>query len=276
VTRSHWRRRPEWTSGADQVPAAGGRRAVPPGYEDVDPRTAVRVPLTMSLRPRVPLWPGDPAYTVDEGFHDSRTAAHDDGGYLVEHVTSMGTHSSSAVSAPAHFVLGGARLDQLGEDLALMPLVVVDVRERIRRAGPDFTVTARDLQAWERQHGQVPPGGCVLLLTGSASRYDQGEGEASPYVTTPVPGLAGDAVDWLFTSRRVLATGADALGPDATADSTLRASTATLLHGGVVLENVGPQLHRMRPHGDWLGVNGNRPALSGFPMGFTGYTLGPG
>ena len=36
---------------------------IPAGYEQVDPRTADRVPLTMSLRDGVPLYPGDPQFT---------------------------------------------------------------------------------------------------------------------------------------------------------------------------------------------------------------------
>ena len=77
----------------------------------------------------------------------------------------------------------------------------------------------------------------------------------------------------MFTARSILATGSDTLGPDATTDVALQATTRTLLHGGITLENVGPHLPRMRAHGDWIAVNGNRPAFSGFQMGFTGFTL---
>ena len=56
-------------------------------------------------------------------------------------------------------------------------------------------------------------------------------------------------------------------------DAALQATTRTLLHGGITLENVGVGLSRMRPHGDWIAVNGNRPEFSGFQMGFTGFTL---
>ena len=118
----------------------------------------------------------------------------------------------------------------------------------------------------------MPSHGCVLLLTGYAPLFYEGRGSDSPYVTTPAPGFAGAAVDWLFSARSVLATGSDTLGPDATIDPTLQATTRTLLHGGITLENVGPHLPRMRPHGDWIAVNGNRPAFSGFQMGFTGFT----
>lgn len=250
----------------------GGSR-LPAGYCEVDPRTALRVPLTQNLRVGAPLYPGDPEFAVDPAFTDTRTPGHDDGGYLLEHVTSMGTHSGSHISAPVHFILDGRRLDELDEGFTLMPLAVVDVRDRIASSGPDFLVTAGDLRQWERRHGHIPARGCVLLLTGLAELYDIGSGETSPYVTTSAPGLSGDAVDWLFAQRAILATGSDSLGPDATFDEALQATTRTLLHGGITLENVGTGLVRMRAHGDWIGVNGNRPAFSGFPMGFTGFTV---
>ena len=246
-------------------------RNIPAGYQQVDPRTAERVPLTMSLRAGVPLYPGDPEFAWEVAT-DTRKPAHDDGGYLLERISSLGTHTASHISAPVHFIVGGQRLSQLDEDFTLMPLVVLDLRRRIKADGPDFLVTEKDLRTWERRHGRIPARGCVLLLTGYAPLFYEGSGADSPYITTPAPGFAGSAVDWLFTARAILATGSDTLGPDATVDAALQATTRTLLHGGITLENVGPHLPRMRPHGDWIAVNGNRPAFSGFQMGFTGFT----
>jgi kynurenine formamidase len=260
------------TAGAATTAPRNDRTTIPAGYQHVDPRTSARVPLTMSLRAGVPLYPGDPEFTWEVAA-DSRTPAHDDGGYLLEHVTSLGTHTASHISAPVHFIVGGKRLSQLDEDFTLMPLAVIDVRHRIRTNGPDFFVTREDLRVWERRHGPIPARGCVLLLTGYAPLFYQGSGSDSPYVTTSAPGFAGPAVDWLFSARSILATGSDTLGPDATMDAALQATTRTLLHGGITLENVGPHLPRMRPHGDWIAVNGNRPAFSGFPTGFTGFTV---
>ena len=137
---------------------AKGRRRIPAGYGQVDPRTADRVPLTLSLRDGVPLFPGDPQFTW-EVFTDTRTPAHDDGGFLLEQITSLGTHTASHISAPVHFILGGRRLNQLNEDFTLMPLAVIDVRARIRAHGPDFFVTRADLQRYERQHGRIPAAG---------------------------------------------------------------------------------------------------------------------
>ena len=184
-------------AGAATLPAtarAATRRAeerpsrIPAGYQHVDPRTATRVPLTMSLRAGVPLYPGDPEFTWEIAT-DSRTPAHDDGGYLLEHITSLGTHTASHISAPVHFILDGKRLSQLDEDFTLMPLAVIDVRQRIRTKGPDFVVTGEDLRGWEHRHGRIPARGCVLLLTGYAPLFYQGSGTDSPYVTTPAPGF---------------------------------------------------------------------------------------
>lgn len=168
-------------SAAADPPArpARGTTRIPPGYEQVDPRTAARIPLTLSLRDGVPLFPGDPSFTY-EVVEDSRTPAHDDGGFLLEQITSLGTHTASHISAPVHFIIGGRRLSQLDEDFTLMPLAVIDVRDRIRAGGPDFVVTRGDLQRWERRYGRIPARACVLLLTGYAPLYYQGSGENSP------------------------------------------------------------------------------------------------
>jgi kynurenine formamidase len=91
----------------------------------------------MSLRRGVPLYPGDPPFTWRTDT-DTRVPQHDNGGYLLEQITSLGTHTASHISAPVHFIIGGRRLDQLSEDFTLMPLAVIDVRRRIRAHGPDF------------------------------------------------------------------------------------------------------------------------------------------
>jgi kynurenine formamidase len=106
----------------------------------------------------------------------------------------------------------------------------------------------------------------VLLYTGYSSRYVQG-----PY-DEPAPGFSGDATEWLYESRGILALGSDTYGPDATSDTDFSATFTALAAGGITVENVGPGLGRMRPHGDWVSINGARPHFSGFQMGITGFT----
>ena len=55
--------------------------------------------LRCPLRDVVPLYPGDPPFTwhIDT---DTRVSQHDEGGHLLEQITSLGTHTASHISAP--------------------------------------------------------------------------------------------------------------------------------------------------------------------------------
>jgi len=255
-----------WSGQEAQAATATG--GIPRGFEGVDPRTARRVPLWQELTTSVPIFPGDPAFTW-EVF-----TTIPESGYLLERITSLGTHTGTHVSAPAHFVPGAAALSQLDESWTLMPLVVVDVRARIAAGGGDFSVDTDGLKDVERRLGRFPAGGCVLMLTGFSRHYTSatGPGRADDYFD-PAPGFTGAAVAWLFEQRGVKAVGSDTFGPDATSDEAFGATATALAHGGITVENVGAGLARMRPYGDWVSINGGRPRFSGFQMGITGFTL---
>ncbi len=253
--------------GAARSSEGSGEGRLPRGYADVDPRTARRVPLWQTLSPQDPLFPGDPAFT----YRIANTIPAD--GYLLEQITSLGTHTGTHVSAPAHFHQGAPYLNQLDESWTLMPLVVLDVRRRVAEHGGDFSLGVKDLEDFERCHGRIPRAGCVLLLTGLGRLYfrPKGKGRADDYFD-PAPGFSGDAVTWLFDRRAIKATGSDTFGPDASSDENFSATSITLAKGGITVENVGPGLERMRPFGDWVSINGARPRFSGFQMGITGFT----
>ena len=85
--------------------ASAGRRRIPRGYQHVDPRTARRVPLWQELAPSNSTFPGDPEFTFDI------FTTIPESGYLLERITSLGTHTGTHISAPAHFVEGGKFLD---------------------------------------------------------------------------------------------------------------------------------------------------------------------
>ena len=248
-------------SGIEQASAAGpGRRSIPRGYGQVDPRTARRVPLWQQLSPKDAIFPGDPAFR----YEIFNTIAAD--GYLLEKITSLGTHTGTHISAPAHFVEGGRFLDEIGEFFAMMPLAVVDVSERVRRHGGDFSLEVADLRHWERRHGRIPAHGCVLLYSGFSKVYFTGA------YFDPAPGFTGEATAWLYEHRRIAAIGSDTFGPDASSDEDFSATSTALAAGGITVENVGPGLSRVRERGDWISINGARPHFSGFQMGITGFT----
>jgi len=255
------------TTGATGASASTGTAGIPRGFEGVDPRTALRVPLWQELAPSNPVFPGDPPFTVEVFTTIPKS------GYLLERITSLGTHTGTHISAPAHFVEGAPALSQLDESWTLMPLVVLDVRARVTASGGDFRLDSAALKTFERGHGRIPAGGCVLLLTGFSRHYTTavGPGRADDYFD-PAPGFTAEAVAWLFEQRGIKAVGSDTFGPDATSDEEFGATATALHHGGITVENVGPGLARMRPYGDWVSINGGRPRFSGFQMGITGFT----
>ena len=274
--------------GSAQAQAARSRTSIPRGYSGVDPRTATRVPLWQELSPTNPIFEGDPEFT----FEIFTTIP--ESGYLLEQITSLGTHTGTHISAPAHFVEGAKYLSELTESWTLMPLAVIDVRERIEQDGGDFSLGIADLKRWEKRYGKIPPNGCVLLLTGFGEIFGTAVAKAMARATAarkaaakagfsaahhapgsyfdPAPGFTGDAAAWLFDQRSIGALGSDTFGPDATSDADFSATLTTLEKGGITVENVGPGLASMRAHGDWVSINGGRPKFSGFQMGITGFT----
>jgi kynurenine formamidase len=270
-----------------RLPAAQVRRlaaetGVPAPFWRVDPRTARSVDLGQPLTTNAPIFPGDPA------FHWRVVATVPADGFLLEQITSLGTHTGTHVSAPCHFHERTRCLAALPERFfAPRPLVVLHLRAAIARRGGDFFVTIRDLRRFEERHGRIPRGGYVVLFTGLSAHWRLGNtrrpGALDDYFDD-VPGFSGRAVAWLFEERGILGVGADTFGPDATFDESFGATTAATGHGGITLENLGPGVARMRPYGDWIAVNGPRfalapnerragtPGWSGAQMGITGFT----
>jgi kynurenine formamidase len=270
--------------GAARAARLAERTGIPAPYWAVDPRTARPVRLGQPLTTRAPLFPGDPP------FHWRVWTTVPKSGYLLEQITSLGTHTGTHISAPCHFHVGAPCLVQLPERFFTpRPLVVLDVRPAIRRHGTgDFYIGMGALRRFEGRHGRIPPGAYVVLYTGLSRVYHLGNarrpGPMNDYFDD-VPGFSGAVVDWLFEQRHILGVGADTFGPDATFDPSFAATTEATGHGGITLENMGPGLARMRAYGDWIELNGprfsltqaqrraHRPGWSGAQMGMTGFTV---
>ena len=284
---------------AQQSPAAARLSSLPQGriarlvartgiagaYWEVDPRTARPVRLGQPLTTSAPLFPGDPSFRWRVWTTVPKS------GYLLEQITSLGTHTGTHISAPCHFHVGAPCLVRLSERFFTpRPLVVLDLRARIRHrhGNGDFFVGIADLRRFERTHGRIPPGSFVVIYTGLSRFYDLGNHRRpGPYndYFDDVPGFSGAAVDWLFTQRHILGVGADTFGPDATFDPNFEATTEATGNGGITLENIGTGLGSMRAFGDWIELNGpryattpeqrrtGRPGFSGAQMGMTGFTV---
>src|SRR5579862_4144695 len=91
------------------------------------------VDLTHAFSPGIAHWPGFPNETVKTLY------TYKPSGFLAQyfcHVGQWGTH----IDAPAHFAPGQATVDQIDPKQMLMPLVVIDVHQKVAQ-NPDYTLS---------------------------------------------------------------------------------------------------------------------------------------
>jgi len=163
------------------------------------------VDLTHAVSADAPYWPGSP---VSPFTHDT-LSAHDDGApsmaaYAVpEH---FGTH----FDAPVHGGMGLPSVDLVPTSELFGPAVVIDVQEQAAM-DEDYAVTRDDVLAWEAEHGRIPPGSIVLMRSGWAARWAEGEAyynrDASG--TLHFPGFGPDAALLLAEERDIAGIGVD-------------------------------------------------------------------
>lgn len=137
----------------------------------------------MAIDLSLPLEEGMPGYPGYPGYEVSQLQKYDPDGKVSHHV-SMNTHQGTHVDAPAHFVEGGATVEQLSLDTLCGPARVLDLRDY---RGEEITAavlesTAPDLSA-DR----------VLLLTGDVDARFR-----SPDFFDEAAVLSPDAADWLL------------------------------------------------------------------------------
>lgn len=151
-------------------------------------------------------------------------------------------HGGTHLDAPYHFYEGAALVGEIPLSRLIAPGAVVDVSAQAG-ADPDYRASARDIENWEAEHGEIPPGTAVLFRTGWAARWPDalsylGDDEPGSADNLHFPGLAEDAMR-LLVERDVGLVGID------TASVDYGPSTDFIVHqvGGAAgipnLENVG-------------------------------------
>lgn len=102
----------------------------------------------------------------------------------------------------------------------ILPLVVVDVRRQVT-ADTDHTLTVANLEAHEAEHGKIPAGAFVALLTGWADRWwadrwpdDDAMANRDEQGLAHYPGWGVEALTFLVEERDVTAIGHDTTDTD--------------------------------------------------------------
>jgi len=211
--------------------------------------------LTHTLTPEFPLYPVyDPAQVADK----FNCASH---GFFVR-TWKFDEHSGTHVDAPAHFAEGADTVDRIAPSELVLPVAVVDIRERVA-SDHDAMLVPDDVLAWEARHGALPKRCALFALTGWGERI----GDPAAYLnadasgTLHAPGFSGDATDFLKAERPgVRAIGLDTASLDIAASTEFPAHVSWLPSGRYGIENLA-RLEQLPPIGA-IAVIG-APALEG-------------
>jgi kynurenine formamidase len=148
-------------------------------------------------------------------------------------------HIGTQFDAPSHFFEEGLSLDQIPVASLVVPLVVIDVSARAS-SNADTSVTAADIEAWERRHGRIPAQAAVFMRSG----WDARIGDATAFVNKDAsgamhfPGFSPEAATFLARSRDLAGIGVDTLSLDPGLDITYAAHKAWLATGKWAVELV--------------------------------------
>jgi arylformamidase len=147
------------------------------------------IDISMPLRNGMAIWPGDPEPRFERVMECRR------GDPCTLTALALSAHTGTHVDAPAHYLRGGRRVDEMELAGLIGPALVLEIAD------------AAEVTAAELRGHRIRRGGRVLLKTRN-SLISGGRRLTTDYVA-----VAADAAHWLAV-RGVLAVGIDALSID--------------------------------------------------------------
>lgn len=139
----------------------------------------------------------------------------------------LGEHTGTHFDAPLHFIPEGHGIDQVPLDSFVARAATIEADG----TAPRTALTAQDVRAWEREHGDIRSGDAVLVHFGWDQRWRL-RPDATPFLSD-WPGLSGDACGYLV-EKQVRAVCCDCLSIDIFGTDEF-AAHHTLLEAGVVI-----------------------------------------
>ncbi len=176
------------------------------------------VDLTHTLEPDFPVMVLPPELGMCARFRMEEVSAYDHRGPAWRwHTLTMSEHTGTHFDAPAHWITGKnlarAAVDEIPPSDFVGPAVVIDCSEGAAR-DEDFELTREVVEAWEAEHGRIPPDCWVLMRTdwsrrtGAAYLNLREDGAHSP---GPTP----EGIRFLVEERNIRGFGTETVGTDA-------------------------------------------------------------
>jgi kynurenine formamidase len=177
-------------------------------------RTKKFVDLTHAFSPGIPHWKGFPDEKREILYWYEPGVGRLGSGFYAQSFTlagQWGTH----VDPPAHFVKGSRTVDQIRVKEMILPLVIIDVHEKVAK-NPDYAITMEDIKDWEKRHGPIPDGAFVAMRTDWSKRWpdaaavqNKDAGGIAHY-----PGWSLEVLRYLYEDRKITASGHETTDTD--------------------------------------------------------------
>jgi kynurenine formamidase len=177
------------------------------------------IDLTQPLGPATPVIGLPPIFAPSPGVTIDPICRYDaKGPAWYWNTIHMGEHTGTHFDAPVHWITGkdlpNNACDTIPVSQFIGPACVIDITDDVAR-NPDFLLTPERLEAWEKEHGRIPPRAWVLLRTGWSRRTDAAlfinAREDGPHS----PGFDARTSKILAVDRDVLGVGVETIGTDA-------------------------------------------------------------
>lgn len=198
------------------VIGAGSPAAQPPTLMDAYQviHSKQFVDLTHAFYPGIPHWKGFPQETRETLYWYKPGVGKLGAGFFAQrfcHVGQWGTH----VDPPAHFIPGGRTVDQISPKEMIMPLVVIDVHDKVA-SNPDYILTMSDVRSWEARYGLIPAGAFVAMRTDWSNRWPDAKAMSNKDAkgVAHYPGWSLPVLRYLYERRKVTATGHETTDTD--------------------------------------------------------------
>jgi kynurenine formamidase len=160
------------------------------------------IDLSHTLSPAIPTWDGSCGFEHHVHHDYDPEAVYKFKTHKINMSEGIGTH----IDAPAHGVPGGISIDELPLSDLIVPCAMIDVSSASHER---YSVSVNDIEAFEKEHGLIDPGSCVMVRTGWSQFWSDAEKYRNNHL---FPSIAGDAADHLL-KRGIAGIGIDTLSP---------------------------------------------------------------
>jgi kynurenine formamidase len=232
---------------AGQVPAsqaAPTTEAESLTLEDLISGRAKTVDLTYALNPQNAFWPGDNY----QPFELKTLATLEKDGVLSKAIC-LPEHLGTHLDAPNHFERNQPSVDKLTAAQLFGPGVLIDIAAQAEQ-NADYTLSVKNIESWEHQHGRIPEGAIVLLHTGwgrfwnNAARFQNRDARGQLHF----PSYSAQAARLLIDKRKCRGLGIDNLSIDPGNSKEFPVHHIVNAAGKFGLENVA-NLDQLPPRG---------------------------